>query len=327
MGAGVGCSGVASTDSVLLCSKYWTPTNTATQRPTRNAVIEESRNDEMGRFMQVLYGQSAFFQNVHISLGRSGVTLKYRERQLTLLTQGVYYASSIYSLMRSLRAHIRAFFHLDESYTPVEKVQAGVIVVIQLVFLGAIVLSIYEQAWLSLFVCVLALLALWLPSLFARNFRVHMPLEFAFILNLFIYGSIFLGELRGFYTRFWWWDVILHTGSGVALGIIGFLILYAFYRAGRFQASPILIALFSFSFALAIGSLWEIFEFAMDSLFGFNMQKSGLVDTMWDMIVNAIGAFVASLFGYVYVRRQRHVRRAGILDRMLHKVFHRRPRR
>jgi hypothetical protein len=50
---------------------------------------------------------------------------------------------------------------------------------------------------------------------------------------------------------------------------------------------------------------WEIFEFSMDQIFGLNMQKpmlgdpSGLTDTMWDMIVNLIGAAIVSLSGWV----------------------------
>ncbi len=45
----------------------------------------------------------------------------------------------------------------------------------------------------------------------------------------------------------------------------------------------------------------------MDQFFGFNMQKemfgdpSGLTDTMWDMIINALGAFIISMMGWWYL--------------------------
>jgi uncharacterized membrane protein YjdF len=71
---------------------------------------------------------------------------------------------------------------------------------------------------------------------------------------------------------------------------------------------PGFVAFFAFLFAVAIGALWEIFEFAMDALFGMNMQKpmlgdpSGLTDTMWDLIVDTLGALVISILGYRYVR-------------------------
>ncbi len=40
----------------------------------------------------------------------------------------------------------------------------------------------------------------------------------------------------------------------------------------------------------------------MDQLFGMNMQKSGLVDTMWDLIVDSIGAAIIALLGWAYLR-------------------------
>ena len=63
-----------------------------------------------------------------------------------------------------------------------------------------------------------------------------------------------------------------------------------------------MLALFSFSFAIAIGVVWEIFEFFMDISFGLNMQKSGLIDTMGDLIVDSLGALLASGIGYFYLR-------------------------
>jgi hypothetical protein len=65
---------------------------------------------------------------------------------------------------------------------------------------------------------------------------------------------------------------------------------------------PGFVALFSFAFAVAVGSIWEIFEFTMDSFLGLNMQKSGLVDTMWDLIVDALGALVIAVLGYFYTK-------------------------
>jgi len=51
-----------------------------------------------------------------------------------------------------------------------------------------------------------------------------------------------------------------------------------------------------------MGAVWEIFEFSMDQLLGANMQKNGLTDTMWDLIVNGGGAIIASTVGYIYIK-------------------------
>lgn len=76
------------------------------------------------------------------------------------------------------------------------------------------------------------------------------------------------------------------------------------------QPPPSAIALITFCVAMTVGAIWEVFEFLMDVSFGMNMQKSGLDDTMADLIINAL---VASLTGYVYLVRNS----AGLLGRAL----------
>ena len=73
---------------------------------------------------------------------------------------------------------------------------------------------------------------------------------------------------------------------------------------------------------MAIGAVWEIFEFAMDGLFGLNMQKSGLVDTMWDLIVNMAGALVVSTAGAFYVRGGDSM----LFDRLVRRLLEQGPR-
>jgi len=75
----------------------------------------------------------------------------------------------------------------------------------------------------------------------------------------------------------------------------------------QIHLKPGFVAFFAFMFALGMGALWEIFEFTMDSVFGMNMQKpmlgdpSGLTDTMWDLIVDALGALTVSVLGWRYL--------------------------
>jgi len=113
------------------------------------------------------------------------------------------------------------------------------------------------------------------------------------------------------------------------------------------KLSPSALAFFAFCFSMTIGVLWEFFEFGMDYFFNLDMQKDtfiyeiksvalnpeaknipvivpiesvvingeqwegyldiGLIDTMKDLIVNFIGAFLFSFFGYVHIKnRDKH---------------------
>lgn len=176
---------------------------------------------------------------------------------------------------------------------------------LQISLVMATTIALVAQQWLIVFHALLTLIISFTPSIIERNWRIHTPVSYTLMLNLFIYSAIFLGSAIGFYNRFWWWDTALHTLSGVTLGFIGFLLLYTLYQRHRVDMGPGALAIFAFCFAVAVGALWEIFEFTMDQLVGTNMQKNGLNDTMWDLIVDSIGAMVVASIGYLQIVSQK----------------------
>ncbi|MEK6891292.1 MAG: hypothetical protein AABX03_04100 [Nanoarchaeota archaeon] len=188
--------------------------------------------------------------------------------------------------------------------TGFEKAYLVFINLIRITLIIAIVSSILSQNWWILLTTILAFIMTFLPYIFEISYKINLPLEFEILTVVFIYASMFLGTVNNYYEIFWWWDLLLHAGSAIALGLFGFTILYVLHRANRLNAKPFLIAIFAFSFALAVGGLWEIFEFIIDQTLGWNMQGSGLRDTMGDLIVDSIGAFIASLLGYLYLKKR-----------------------
>jgi hypothetical protein len=142
-----------------------------------------------------------------------------------------------------------------------------------------------------------------LPPLLAARWSLKLPLPFLVATTLFFFATIFLGEAFDFYERLWWWDLALHGSSAVGFGLTGFLLVFMLFEGDRFAAPPSAIAAITFCVAMTIGATWEIFEYTMDASFGLNMQKSGLDDTMGDLIVNGIGSLTASLTGYIYLTR------------------------
>ena len=184
----------------------------------------------------------------------------------------------------------------------VDKILLAVSYALRFTLVLAIITAGLKKNWLTLFIAFSVLVLSFIPSLIQRSFKFYLPSEFEFVIIVFIYASLFLGEVHGYYTVFWWWDSLLHSFTGVSFGLIGFMMMYILHKENKIKTSPRLIAIFSFSFAVAIGSVWEIFEFSMDNIFGWNMQKSGLVDTMSDIIVNALGAFLTAFIGYLYIK-------------------------
>lgn len=204
-------------------------------------------------------------------------------------------------------------------------------IVLQLILLAEAIFAVLGQRWFPAFLTSMIIAITFFPVLFEQRFRIHIPPELQLAAIAFVFASLFLGEIHHYYTRFWWWDMALHTMSGFLLGILGFLLVHIMNETEKIQLhmKPGFVAFFAFLFALGVGTLWEIFEFTMDSLFSMNMQKpmlgdpSGLTDTMWDLIVDAVGALVISILGWRYLRNPG---KPSFLERWIDGFIERNPR-
>lgn len=191
----------------------------------------------------------------------------------------------------------------------------AVLVVLEVVMAVQLVLLAMRGDWAQA-AFVGGIMAVILAPALSRRLSVEIPSEIELTAVLFIFATLFLGEVRDWYERYWWWDAALHTGSGLLLGMLGFIIVYVLNEdeAVDMHMRPAFVALFAFFFAVGLGAIWEVFEFAMDQWFGTNMQPatandpSGLTDTIQDLIVDTIGAAVVSLWGWRYLRRPRQSR-------------------
>lgn len=201
---------------------------------------------------------------------------------------------------------------------PKKKIEINEIIswVVRVLLLVAIVESIYTKKYQNTFIGVISIIMTFYPSILKKKLRVYLPSSLQIIITLFIFAAEFLGEFYEFYYKIPWWDNMLHCISGSVLGIVGFMFVYFLNKTHikRTKLSPFFIALFAFCFSITIGVFWEFFEFSVDRLLGFNMQKfrmpgeDGLVDTMIDLFVDTLGAFVVSAIGYVYMKRNKKTR-------------------
>lgn len=172
---------------------------------------------------------------------------------------------------------------------------------------------------LMLIQCLLGIVVMMLPSIIERRWAIPIP-NFIYILYyIFLYCAVFLGEVFSFYYHVPHWDTILHCFSGAMLGALGFILVSLLNDSEkvRVELSPFFIALFAFCFALAMGAVWEIYEFIIDSTMKLNMQKylteagevligrEALMDTMEDIISDALAALAVSVVGYISLKRER----------------------
>lgn len=189
-----------------------------------------------------------------------------------------------------------------DSESWIDRVQLAIALVLQAGIFIVTVSAFFERQWLGGFSGTVVLLLTFAPAMIERRLKVTLPVEFTLITSVFLYASFALGEARDFYERIWWWDLALHGVSALTMGVIGFLGIYVFYMTNRIRLRPAWMATITFALAVSVGTMWEIFEYTADLTLGLNMQKSGLDDTMTDLMINATGAALAALMGYFYVR-------------------------
>lgn len=164
--------------------------------------------------------------------------------------------------------------------------------------------------------CILGIVAMLLPGMLENKLKIAIPSYMLILYTIFLYAAIYLGEVRSFYYNVPNWDNILHTFSGAMIGALGFSIVTLLNRTEKVPIvlSPLFVALFSFCFAVTLGVVWEFYEFTFDGILGLNMQKfalengtqligrAALTDTMVDLFVDAVGAFIMSVIGYISLR-------------------------
>ena len=182
---------------------------------------------------------------------------------------------------------------------------------IHLVVVVGLVLFLLRRDWENVFLTTVVLALMLIPALLRRRYRIALPPEFQLLSAAFVFLTLFLGSAADWYYRIWWWDMVLHAGSGFLLGIIGFLAMFLLNKTDQIPKgiTPFFMCFFAVTFAVFLGVLWEIFEWAVDQVApALNMQSSetGVDDTMHDLIVDTGGAVIVAAMGWAYIRTGRY---------------------
>ena len=155
-----------------------------------------------------------------------------------------------------------------------------------------LVLQLLNRNYENVFLCILTLLLLVIPSLAQITFKVELPTALEIIILVFIFSAEILGEISEFYLVFPFWDTVLHTLNGFLAAAIGFSLVDILNRNEKVkvQLSPLFMAaIVAFCFSMTIGVVWEFFEFGMDMIMELDMQKDTVIHTIRSVMLDPGG--------------------------------------
>lgn len=153
------------------------------------------------------------------------------------------------------------------------------------------ILQLLNRNYENVFLCALTLVLLIMPSLVQITFKVELPTTLEIIILIFIFAAEILGEISEFYLVFPFWDSVLHTLNGFLAAAIGFSMVDLLNRSEKimFNLSPLFMAIVAFCFSMTIGVVWEFFEFMMDQVIGYDMQKDTIIHTIRSVTLDPAG--------------------------------------
>lgn len=145
-----------------------------------------------------------------------------------------------------------------------------------------------------------ALLISALPALIRRDLKLVLPVELNFWIALALFLHV-LGSFSGFYDNLPGWDHLTHAMSASLIAALGFVVVVAIdkYAESIFLPRAFLV-LFIVMFTMAVGVIWEIVEYMIDSLTTSHLQYS-LEDTMKDLLFDTIGGLLIASAGAYYL--------------------------
>jgi hypothetical protein len=163
---------------------------------------------------------------------------------------------------------------------------------VKLILFLSIFNSIYHHLWHLASTSIFLLILLFIPQII-KKYEIKIPSEFEWILLIFVIITLFLGKTGG---------IITSIVFGIAIAMVGFMILAILYSSNQIKKNYFLIIFFSFNFAVSFGATIELAKYYMKLLLNQSLSADLYFYSMQTMTFVVLGALISSLIGYIYMR-------------------------
>lgn len=179
------------------------------------------------------------------------------------------------------------------------KFKTAVYIVLRVTIVIILITSIVKGKWENTMTCVMSLALLMIPLFIEKKLKIGLPTVLETITILFVFAANVMGELGAFYEKIPLWDTALHAVNGFICAGVGFGLTDILNRNEKVKISlsPIFVCLFSFCFSMTAGTVWEFFEFAVDSLLGKDMQKDTVINVINSGLISGKSGTIEKISG------------------------------
>ena len=167
----------------------------------------------------------------------------------------------------------------------------ALLIILQSFVIITMIAQIINKSYYNMILCVFTLLLFNVPKIADKKFNVTLPTFLEGMILFFIFGAGILGEIQSFYTIVPHWDALLHLINGFIMASIGFALIDILNNHPKvhMNMSPYFVAFFAFCFSMTVGVMWEFFEFFMDAVMKYDMQKDYVMKTFSSVLLNETG--------------------------------------
>ncbi len=188
--------------------------------------------------------------------------------------------------------------------------------ILKIIMFILLIIAFWKDDWTGVFGSIIGIILSFIPSILHRNFNITLP----WILDTLIAFALFLhigGVVLNAYHTVPYYDNLTHFVSAILVAFLAFVVIYILdkYWDGL-KMNKYAMAFVVVIFTMAMGVVWEFFEWTTDLIFK-TQEQWGLYDTMKDLLIDtAAGVFIA-IVGVNLIKKGKFQKITNIIGRQI----------
>jgi len=163
-----------------------------------------------------------------------------------------------------------------------------------------------------------------LPTILRYLHIFTLPGIIDLMITLALFLHVGVGEIFEVYFTFPNFDIITHYFSGFLVAFLIFMSLFIIdLKWDEFKIHPYAIAIGTIIGTMAMGVIWEWFEWVGDYLFHLQSQVD-LFDTMLDLVLDTCGGITMAIIGVYFIDNGGFKRFVTQIEEDIDEMIHRR---